>query len=897
MADFNGNGNRNPARNPNANVNGDEQFDERVAFFKEFLEASSHGQYDYLDKMVRMIRKAERRLIVNINHVRQSSQLYASGLLEQPIDFLPAFDRALAGVVAAHWDEQEMGASFEEAGGKYHIGLEGAFGAHQLSPRALNASHLGTIVCLEGIVTRCSLVRPKVARSVHYCEDTKIFYSMDYRDGTSLDNAIPTGMVYPKQDNEGHPLTTEFGLSVYRDHQTMSIQEMPERAMAGQLPRPTDVVLDDDLVDKVKPGDRIRLVGTYRSIGKNAASVSATFKTMILANNITLLEKEIHQLTISESDAREIRTIAKRPDAFQLISTSLAPSLFGHEYIKKALLLLMLGGTEKNLENGTHLRGDINMLLIGDPSVGKSQMLRFVLNLSPLAIATTGRGSSGVGLTAAVTQDKETGERTLEAGAMVLADRGVVCIDEFDKMSDIDRVAIHEVMEQQTVTIAKAGIHTSLNARCSVLAAANPAFGTYLDEKKPFENITLPDSLLSRFDLVFIVLDKTDDEFNRSISEHITRLHRFVPEGVEAGTPISEATIQAMNSSIFGSAAASARDAAGGVAEDTPVFQPYNELLHVGIRPPSQASVRSSSRRKKESNIEILSIPFLKKFIYYAKTKIKPTLSEEACEYISARYAELRSKEDGKQDKYRTMPLTPRTLETLIRLATAHAKCRLSKIVEIIDAEVAYELLVFALFKEVKPKKREKRQKTVNDSDSDDDTVVDEEHHSQPSLVRRHGSSVAPSAVTDSRDATNASTAAGRSTRSSGHTSSRISELIDRDMSTDPSIAAGNPSQDLEPDNEQLKMLSSSSKQSAPQLSVARVNLFREKLKLVREHQLKTQSDDSSMFITALLDQVNGRTPASQHFDLDEARAVVQSMSDDNMGLWYQEDVESVMFI
>lgn len=362
---------------------------------------------------------------------------------------------------------------------EFHLGLEGSFGDNLVSPSALDSSSLGKMICIEAIVTRCSLVRPKVFKSVHYCEKTQLFSEREYRDGLSLSNDIPTFAMYPRTDDQGNLLTIEYGASVYKDFQMIHVQEMPERSLAGQLPSAIDVVLGDDLVNKVKPGDRIFVVGCYRTRG-GVGSGSSLFGTLFLANNIGLLNKDVSTPSMSHQEVRDIKKISKRPDVFNLISSSLAPSIYGHEYIKKALLLLMLGGVEKNLENGTHLRGDINVLLIGDPSVGKSQMLRFVLNLAPLAIATTGRGSSGVGLTAAVTQDKETGERTLEAGAMVLADRGVVCIDEFDKMNDIDRVAIHEVMEQQTVTIAKAGIHTSLNARCSVLAAANPAFGSVI---------------------------------------------------------------------------------------------------------------------------------------------------------------------------------------------------------------------------------------------------------------------------------------------------------------------------------------------------------------------------------------------------------------------------------
>lgn len=526
-------------------------------------------------------------------------------------------------------------------------------------------------------------------------------------------------------------LITEYGYSVYRDHQTISIQEMPERAPAGQLPRSVDVVLDDDLVDRVKPGDRIQLVGIYRSLGnRNASSGSSTFRTLIIANNVILLSSKagggIAQVVPTAMDIRNINKIAKSKRVFELLSQSLAPSIYGHDYIKKAILLMLLGGQEKNLENGTHLRGDINILMVGDPSTAKSQLLRFVLNTAPLAIATTGRGSSGVGLTAAVTSDKETGERRLEAGAMVLADRGVVCIDEFDKMSDVDRVAIHEVMEQQTVTIAKAGIHTSLNARCSVVAAANPIFGQYDIHKDPHRNIALPDSLLSRFDLLFVVTDDIEDARDRQVSEHVLRMHRYRTPGAEEGLPVREDGGQ-----LLGVGLETDTDS----NKSTEVYEKFNPMLHSGV---TVTVGRGASRRT-----EVLSIPFIKKYIAYAKRE-KPILTKGAADHIVAEYSALRNDELDSAQR-RTSPITARTLETLIRLSTAHAKARLSKRVEQKDAEIAAQILKFALFKEVVETERRKRRRVTRDPDAmstdDDDSSDDDEEgdERETTATRRSG--------------------------------------------------------------------------------------------------------------------------------------------------------------
>ncbi|KAM0252382.1 hypothetical protein ACHAQJ_007714 [Trichoderma viride] len=700
---------------------------DRIRQAEEFLVPNDPHARSYRADIILMLRKNQRRLTVNIDHVRDHNAEFAQEILQKPFDCTLAFNHALKEIVQTLPQARPDQTARDTV---YYCAWAGNFGLNACNPRTLSSQHLNHMVSVEGIVTRCSLIRPKVVRSVHYNETKDKFHFREYQDQT-MTNGVTTSSVYPQEDDEGNPLTTEYGFCTYRDHQTISIQEMPERAPAGQLPRGVDVILDDDLVDQVKPGDRIQLVGIFRTLGnRNANHNSALFKTVVLANNVVLLSSKssggLATASITDTDIRNINKVAKKKDLLGLLSQSLAPSIYGHDYVKKAILLMLLGGVEKNLENGTHLRGDINILMVGDPSTAKSQLLRFVLNTAPLAIATTGRGSSGVGLTAAVTTDKETGERKLEAGAMVMADRGVVCIDEFDKMSDIDRVAIHEVMEQQTVTIAKAGIHTSLNARCSVIAAANPIFGQYDPHKDPHRNIALPDSLLSRFDLLFVVTDDIEDARDRQISEHVLRMHRYRQAGSEEGAPVREQTSQSLGVSA---------NTQAGSQRSTDVYEKYDAMLHAGV---TRTLGRGSNKKT-----EILSIPFMKKYIQYAK-RIKPVLTQEASDRIADIYVGLRNDEiEGNQR--RTSPLTVRSLETIIRLATAHAKSRLSSRVEERDALAAEGILRFALFKEiVEDTSRRKRRRTQatglasssdesGEDDSDDAGDEQSQHTSQPS--------------------------------------------------------------------------------------------------------------------------------------------------------------------
>ncbi|KAL3700526.1 hypothetical protein R1sor_018548 [Riccia sorocarpa] len=634
--------------------------------FMDFLD-QDNGQGPYIAKISRMMDRGEKRLLIDLNDLRNFSQDLTRRILQSPSEFIQPLTEAVGettrNIDAKYITEEE----------EMHVGFEGQFGFHRVTPRELLSPFLGALVSVEGIVTKCSLVRPKVVKSVHYCPSTGDFTTREYRDITHP-TGVPTGSTYPTRDDSGNLLVTEFGLCKYRDHQTLSVQEMPENSAPGQLPRSIDVIVEDDLVDKCKPGDRVAIVGIYKAVpSRSKGAMSGVFRTVVVANNMTQLNRDINAPVFTADDLKNIKEISKRSDVFDLLGESLAPSIYGHSWIKKAVVLQLLGGVEKNLKNGTHIRGDVNVMMVGDPSVAKSQLLRAIMNIAPLAISTTGRGSSGVGLTAAVTTDQETGERRLEAGAMVLADRGVVCIDEFDKMNDLDRVAIHEVMEQQTVTIAKAGIHASLNARCSVIAAANPIYGTYDRSLTPTKNIGLPDSLLSRFDLLFIVLDQMDADIDRQISEHVLRMHRYRPPGEDGGV----------------SHGADTRGNKGDEEEEnsksTAVFVKYNRLLH-------------GERRGRHGRKDVLTIKFLKKYINYAKSRMQPLLTEEASEQIAQAYAEMRSNGADKSGGGGTLPITARTLETMIRLSAAHAKLKLRNQVKKADVDAALKVMTFAIY-------------------------------------------------------------------------------------------------------------------------------------------------------------------------------------------------------
>lgn len=339
--------------------------------------------------------------------------------------------------------------------------------------------------------------------------------------------------------------------SRFVDQQIIKLQEAPDQVPVGELPRHVLISADRYLTNRVVPGSRCTVMGIF-SIYQNKASKNSSTGGAVAIRTPYLravgIQSDIDQAakgnaTFSEEEEQEFLEMSRRPDIYDVMTDCIAPSIYGNRDIKRSILCLLLGGSKKILPDGMRLRGDINVLLLGDPGTAKSQLLKFVEKAAPISIYTSGKGSSAAGLTASVQRDQSTREFYLEGGAMVLADGGVVCIDEFDKMRDEDRVAIHEAMEQQTISIAKAGITTILNARTSVLAAANPIFGRYDDMKTPGENIDFQTTILSRFDMIYIVKDEHSREKDETMAKHVLGIQmngRGTEDMTESEIPIDK---------------------------------------------------------------------------------------------------------------------------------------------------------------------------------------------------------------------------------------------------------------------------------------------------------------------------------------------------------------------
>lgn len=413
--------------------------------------------------------------------------------------------------------------------------------------REVKASYIGQLVRTSGIITRCSDVKPLMQVAVYTCEDCgfEIYQEVTARVFMPLLECPSKKCTINKTKGN---LILQLRASKFLKFQEAKIQELAEHVPKGHIPRTMTIHLRGELTRKVAPGDVVELSGIFLPIpytGFRAMRAGLVADTYLEAMSVSHFKKKYEDYELKEDEEEQIARLAEDGDLYNKLARSLAPEIFGHEDIKKALLLLLVGAPHRKLKDGMKIRGDLHICLMGDPGVAKSQLLKHIINVAPRGVYTTGKGSSGVGLTAAVQRDPVTNEMVLEGGALVLADMGICAIDEFDKMDESDRTAIHEVMEQQTVSIAKAGITTSLNARTAVLSAANPAWGRYDLRRTPAENINLPPALLSRFDLLWLILDRADMDNDLEMARHIVYVHQNRESPALGFTPLEPSILRA----------------------------------------------------------------------------------------------------------------------------------------------------------------------------------------------------------------------------------------------------------------------------------------------------------------------------------------------------------------
>jgi replicative DNA helicase Mcm len=491
---------------------------------KEFLKQhkDKQGSFNYVEQIDQMMPKSARYIVVDYNDLVSHPQI-ESKFNENPDEILAAFARAIKEILQERFPQYATKIKEEIRARIVNYPV-------QRSLRQINAEIINKMTSVSGMVVRSSEVKPLAKEITYKCSNDHEFH-ITLEKGMTVPPLYRCG-IDPKCTSKD--FTIQPDKSRFIDFQIARLQELPEDLPPGQLPHYVDVTIKQDLVDNARPGDRIILTGLVRIEQEyfvGARITSGLYRLRIDGNNIEFLggrgpktSRKTEREEVSPEEEKIIKSLSENPDIYNRLVDSFAPHIQGHTLIKEAILLLIAGSTQRLLQDGTKIRGDINIFLVGDPGTAKSEMLKFCARIAPRGLYTSGRGSTAAGLTAAVVRDKS-GIMMLEAGAVVLGDQGLVCIDEFDKMKPEDRSALHEVMEQQSASIAKGGIVATLNARTSILAAANPMYGKYDPFKNITENVNLPIPLLTRFDLIFVVRDIPSKEKDSRIAKHIINLY------------------------------------------------------------------------------------------------------------------------------------------------------------------------------------------------------------------------------------------------------------------------------------------------------------------------------------------------------------------------------------